>query len=368
MTAPLVRTKFYRPPVPENLIPHPRLIERLNEAGTRPLTLISAPAGFGKSTLLSAWLQQWSQPIAWLSLDKSDNDLRHFLGYVLAAIRRVVPEMGAATQALLDGLVLPPTAVLVANLINDLDAISQDFVLVLDDYYLISNRDIHNLMAALLHHPPRLMHLVIATRHDPLLPRASLLAQGKWAEGEAYLNRVQPFVEATHNSRFLVETLAQRPWLCLGQGKQDTAVATLKQAITLAAPAHLVRPLADYAAPLRPLWEQLTRQWFMPDYLARIQVVPGFPAAPAHAGATLPTNGHSPGASPGNLPLIEPLTNREMDVLTLMEKRLTNKEIAQELCISVVTVKRHIYNLYQKLGVHGRRQAVNEARRLGVIA
>lgn len=894
VTAPLVRTKFYQPPVPENLTPRPRLIERLNQAGTRPLTLISAPAGFGKSTLLSAWLQQWSQPTAWLSLDQNDNDLRHFLAYVLAAIRRVAPEIGTATQTLLDRPVLPPTAVLVANLINDLDAISQDFVLVLDDYYLISNRDIHNLMAALLYHPPRLMHLVIATRHDPLLPRASLLAQGKmaeirapelaltlaetavylqqtlptppdpaiasalhiktegwitglrlavlslpfqadadalaahfqannrmtmdylvaealaqqppefqaallqtsvldrfsrelctavcwpantanaaengqkfiawleemnlflvpldeeqewyrfhhlfkdllhhqlrqryspeqmnalhgrashwfaqhnlpidaiqqalaahdtglavqivaerrprlmnreqwpllnhwlhlfppelvdgepellllrawilysqwryadlppilerlehllaqapeatavrlsgevstlrsqqffwtqqaakgiecgqnalaqlsadhsyargaawvflsgnrylagdiataitearqalaaeqglhesvaarlltalaflylaaadmpnltttanrllwlaeerglvesigsahyflgaaaycqghlaaaeshfldvirrryvvhghayaqsgfglaltyqaqgrpaeaaamaadvttywaemknapqqvkaqtfqahlallagdtavaqswldqvmpppqltpmlefytpemtwgrallaqgkWAEAEAYLNRVQPFLESTHNSRFLVETLAQRAWLYLGQGKQDTAVTTLKQAITLAAPAHLIHPLADYAAPLRPLWEQLARQRFMPDYLARIQVVPGFPASPAHAGATLPTNGHAP--------LIESLTNREMDVLTLMEKRLTNKEIAQELCISVVTVKRHTYNLYQKLGVHGRRQAVNEARRLGVIA
>lgn len=905
VTAPLVRTKFYQPPVPENLTPRPRLIEQLNQAGTRPLTLISAPAGFGKSTLLSAWLQQWPQPTAWLSLDQSDNDLRHFLAYVLAAIRRVAPETGVATQTLLDGLVLPPTAVLVANLINDLDAISQDFVLVLDDYYLITNRDIHNLMAALLNHPPRFMHLVIATRHDPLLPRASLLAQGKmveirapelaltlaetavylqqtlptppdpaivsalhiktegwitglrlavlslpfqadtdtlaahfqannrmtmdylvsealaqqppefqmallqtsvlerfsrelctavywpantadaaengqkfiawleemnlflvpldeerewyrfhhlfkdllrhqlrqrynpaqmnalhgrasqwfaqhnlpieaiqhalaahdtglavqivaerrhhlmnrekwpllnqwlrlfppelidgepellllrawilynqwryadlppilerlehllaqspevtavrlsgevavlrsqqffwthqaakgiecgqhalaqlsadqsyvrgiawvflsgnrylvgdsamaitqaqqalvaeqglpeavaarlltalaflylaaadmpdltttanrllwlaeerglvesigsahfflgaaaycqgrlaaaesnflevvrrryvvhghayaqsgfglaltyqaqgrlaeaaamaanittfwaemknstqqvkaqtfqahlallqgetaavlswldqatpsrqltpmiefytpemtwgrvllalgkWAEAEAYLNRVQPFLESTHNSRFLVETLAQRAWLHLGQGKRDTAVATLKQAITLAAPAHLVHPLADYAAPLHPLWDQLSLQKFMPEYLARIQVVPGLPAPPAHGSLTLPTNGNSPGnlpgASPGASPLIEPLTNREMDVLVLMEKRLTNKEIAQELCISVVTVKRHTYNLYQKLGVHGRRQAVNEARKLGVI-
>ncbi|MCL4264965.1 MAG: hypothetical protein KJ069_17225 [Anaerolineae bacterium] len=896
VTAPLVRTKFYQPPVPENLTPRPRLIERLNQAGTRPLTLISAPAGFGKSTLLSAWLQQWSQPTAWLSLDKSDNDLHHFLAYVLAAIRSVAPEMGTATQALLDGLVLPPTAVLVANLINDLDTITQDFVLVLDDYYYISNRDIHNIMAALLQHPPRLMHLVIATRHDPLLPRASLLAQGKmveirapelaltlaetavylqqtlptppdpaivsvlhiktegwitglrltvlslpfqadvdtlaahfqannrmtmdylvaealaqqppefqtallqtsvldrfsrelctavcwptgisgaadsgergqkfiawleemnlflvpldeeqewfrfhhlfkdlllhqlrqryspeqmnvlhgrasrwfaqhnlpieaiqhalaahdtglaveivaehrqhqmnreqwpllnqwlrlfppelvdgepellllrawilysqwryadlppilerlesllahapeatavrlsgevaalrsqqffwthqaaqgvegsqralaqlpadhsyvrgvawvflagnrylvgdiataitqtqqalaaeqglheslaarlltalaflhlaaanmpdltatanrllwlaedrglvesigsaryflgaaaycqdhlaaaeshfleavrrryvvhghayaqsgfglaltyqaqghlaeaaamaaevttfwaemkntsqhvkaqtfqahlalmagdtavalswldrvtpppqltpmlefytpemtwgrallmqgkWAEAEAYLGRLQPFLESTHNTRFLVETLAQRAWLFQGQGKQDTAVATLKQALTLAAPSHLVRPLADYADPLHPLWDQLARQRFMPDYLARIQVVSGFPAQPAPVGIALPANGNSP--------LVEPLTNREMDVLLLMEKRLTNKEIAQELCISVVTVKRHTYNLYQKLGVHGRRQAVNEARKLGVI-
>ncbi|MBX3059256.1 MAG: hypothetical protein KF770_22535 [Anaerolineae bacterium] len=888
-----MRTKFYRPPVPENLTLRPRLIGKLNQAATRPLTLLSAPPGFGKSTLVSAWLRQWRGPAAWLSLDQNDNDRRLFLAYFLAAVSNMAPEMGTATQTLLDGPVLPPTAVLVANLINDLDDLSQDVVLVLDDYHVISNRDIHNLVAALLNHPPRFMHLVIATRHDPLLPRAFLLAQGKmveirapelaltlaetavylqqtlptppdpaiisalhiktegwiaglrlavlslpfqadadslaahfqannrmtmdylvaealaqqppefqtallqisilerfsrelctavcwpantadaaengqkfiawlekmnlflvpldeerewyrfhhlfkdllhhqlrqrynlaqvdtlhgragrwfaqhklpieaiqhalaahdtglavqivaerrqhlmnrekwpllnrwlhlfppelvdqepellllrawiyysqwryadlppilerlenllaqapevtavrlggevavlrsqqyfwtqqaakglecgqhalaqlpadhshargvawvflsgsrylmgdmaaaitqtqqalaaeqglpgamatrllpalgflhlaaanmpdltttanrllwlaeerglaessgwanhflgaaaycqdhlaaaeshflevvrrryvvhghayaqsgfglaltyqaqgrlaeavtmaaditnywaemknapqhakaqtfqahlallqgetalalswldqttrprqltpmmefytpemtwgrallelgkWAEAEAYLNRVQPFLESTHNSRFLVETLAQRAWLNLGQGKRDTAVATLKQAISLAAQTRLIHPLADYAVPLHPLWDRLARQQFMPEYLARIQMVPNLTVQPAHGGPPPPTNGHPL--------LIEPLTNREMDVLTLMEKRLTNKEIAQELCISVVTVKRHTYNLYQKLGVHGRRQAVNEARKLGVI-
>jgi LuxR family maltose regulon positive regulatory protein len=183
MTAPLVRTKFYRPPVPDSLVPRAQLLERLNQVSTRrPLTVICAPAGYGKSILLSAWLRQWPGPAAWLYLDQNDNELPLFLAYFLAAIRSVAPDMGNATETLLAGTLLPPTAVLTATLINDLDAITQDFVLVLDDYHLISNRDIHDVVAALLRQPPRFMHLIMATRHDPLLPRASLLAQGKMAE------------------------------------------------------------------------------------------------------------------------------------------------------------------------------------------
>lgn len=893
MTAPLVRTKFYRPPVSENFVTRPRLIDRLNRASTRPFTLISAPAGYGKSTLLSAWLRQWPGPTTWLSLDANDNDLRQFLAYFLAGISSMAPDMGTATETLLNGPVLPPTAVIVANLINDLDEITHDFVLVLDDYYHIANRKIHELLTALLRQPPRAMHLVMATRHDPLLPRISLLEQGKmaevrapelamtlaetaayleqslptppdpavaaalynktegwiaglrlavlslpfqadtkamvahlqannrlamdylvaevlaqqppqfqdallqtavldhfnsdlctavcwpeapemddkgrqfiawleennlfiipldeqqewyryhhlfqellqhqlrrrysreqiaalhgrasrwfaqhkqpviaiqhalaagdtqaavqivadrrhqlmnqeewpllnrllhpfpvtwvdeepellilrawilysqwrygempalleqlenllahapeatavrlngelaalrsqqhywandgvqavawgqlalaavppqcgyvrgvawvflsggryllgdirpslaaaqlaleaeagfhavlavrllptlaflyraqanlpelihvanrllwlaeerklpesdgwahhflgtaayyqnrltgaenhfqavvrnryrvhvhafiqsgfglaltyqaqgrfaeaqavtaemasflvemknasqlvkvqafqvhlallqgetavaapwaahsatlfaltpmlefyapeltlvqallvlgqWSEAEGYLSQMQPLLETTHNTLFLVEAYLLRAWLHQVRGEGETAVAVLKQALTLAAPARLIRPVADYGAVLAPLIAQLAHQHFLPDYLPHIlAAMPAFPPAAPISGPQVPLP---------ELPLIEPLTNREMDVLVLMEKRLTNKEIAQELCISVVTVKRHTYNLYQKLGVHGRRQAVNEARRLGVIA
>ncbi|HRQ38555.1 MAG TPA: LuxR C-terminal-related transcriptional regulator [Chloroflexota bacterium] len=207
MTAPLVRTKFYRPPVPESLVPRPRLIKRLNQASTRPFTLISAPAGYGKSTLLSAWLRQWPGPAAWLSLDAHDNELRLFLAYFLAAIYTMAPDMGTATETLLNGPVLPPTAVLVANLINDLDEITHDFVLVLDDYYHIGNRKIHELFTALLRQPPRAMHLVMATRHDPLLPRISLLEQGKMAE----LRASELALTLAETTVYLQQTLSIQP-------------------------------------------------------------------------------------------------------------------------------------------------------------
>ncbi len=166
----LIRTKLYRPPLPADWVPRPQLLERLHQERQRPLTLISAPAGFGKSTLLSAWLEHCGWRSAWLSLDKGDNDLGTFLSYIVAAIKSLFPEFGTDTQALLNTVSVPPLPVIVGGLSNDLDELNEPIILALDDYHVIHNPAIHDLLTALLKHPPRALHLMLASRHDPPLP------------------------------------------------------------------------------------------------------------------------------------------------------------------------------------------------------
>ena len=178
----LLRTKLHRPRVTADLVHRPRLKERLNSSLDLPLTLVAAPAGFGKSTLLSAWLEAGDCPHAWLSLDEHDNDLGVFLAYFLGAVRTIFPNGLTATQALLSGVSLPSLTVMACSLLNELDALERDFVLVLDDYHLISEPSVHNLLAALLQHPLHRMHLVIVTRQDPPLPLRLLRARAQVTE------------------------------------------------------------------------------------------------------------------------------------------------------------------------------------------
>ncbi len=178
----LIRTKFYRPPLPADWVPRPQLLERLQQQRQRPLTLVCAPAGFGKSTLLSAWLERCDWRSAWLSLDDGDNDLATFLSYIVAAVQTLFPEFGTDTQALLDAVTMPPLPVIVGSLSNDLDEIDESFLLVLDDYHVIHNPAIHDLLSRLLSNPPRALHLVLAARHDPPLPITSLRARAAISE------------------------------------------------------------------------------------------------------------------------------------------------------------------------------------------
>ena len=166
----LLQTKLHRPRLTADLVHRPGLKERLDRGWDRPLILVAAPAGFGKSTLLSTWLETCDHPGAWLSLDEHDNDLGVFLAYFLAAVRTVFPDALSATLALLSGVNLPSLTVIARSLLNELDALERDFVLVLDDYHLIHEQSVHELLSALLQHPPDRLHLVIATRQDPPLP------------------------------------------------------------------------------------------------------------------------------------------------------------------------------------------------------
>ena len=156
----------------------------------RPLTLVSAAAGSGKTTLLSDWLATCPCPSAWLSLDEGDSDLAVFLNYFLAALRTVVPGACETTLALLQAAELPPTHVLASRLINDLDSLrdhpalagGKGFVLVLDDYHLVSGQAVNELLIEVLRRPPQPMHLVLVTRRDPALPLNSLRARGQVVE------------------------------------------------------------------------------------------------------------------------------------------------------------------------------------------
>ena len=179
---PLLRTKLKRPPIVGDHVHRLQLLERLNQRRQRPLTLISAPAGYGKSTLVSCWLESCDLPSAWLSLDESDNDLHLFISYLLAAVQAVSPAAGKEIQSMLNAPELPPQSILSNILINELDKIEQAFILCLDDYHVIQNTAIHDLFVAILKHPPRAVHLVLASRIDPPLPLTSLRAKGAMTE------------------------------------------------------------------------------------------------------------------------------------------------------------------------------------------
>ncbi len=180
MSPPLLTTKLFVPPLRKELVPRPRLTERL-EAGLRAgqkLTLIAAPAGYGKTTLTSAWLAGDAQHVAWLSLDEGDNDPARFTAYLLAALQQIDPTIGQAAQAMLQAPPSPPEALL-SSLINDIAATPGPVILVLDDYHLIQALPVHQQLAFLLEHQPPRMHLVMITREDPPLLLARLRARGQ---------------------------------------------------------------------------------------------------------------------------------------------------------------------------------------------
>jgi LuxR family transcriptional regulator, maltose regulon positive regulatory protein len=183
---PLLTTKLHRPRPRSRLVSRSSLVERLQQAMERPLTLISAPAGFGKTTLLTQWLAESSTPAAWLSLEPEDNDPIRFLTYLIAALQTVDAQLGTTALELLRSAQPPSTETLVALLTNDLMlAPVDDFALVLDDYHAITVGAIHRALTFFIEHLPPPLHLVIATRADPPLPLSRLRARGQLAEVRA---------------------------------------------------------------------------------------------------------------------------------------------------------------------------------------
>ncbi len=184
MFRPLLATKLFMPPPRAGEIPRPHLLARLDEGlqQRRRLTLISAPAGFGKTTLVSAWLTNGAHPAAWVLLDTADNDPTSFLTLLIAALQQLHNDIGAAAARLLQAPQLPPLQSVVALLVNDLAALGTDAVLVLDDYHTITAPAIHQGVEFLLDNLPPTLHLVLLTREDPPFSRARLRARGQLTE------------------------------------------------------------------------------------------------------------------------------------------------------------------------------------------
>ncbi len=182
MVAQLLTTKLHIPPARAELVARPRLVERLNAGLRRRLTLISAPAGFGKTTLLSEWASRCPRPVAWLSLDEGDNDPVRFLAHLVAALQRVGAILPDETTDLPLEAPSAPTGVVATALINQIVASKMGFVLMLDDYHLIEEQAIHDALNFLLDHLPPNMHLVIASRADPPLSIARLRARSQLTE------------------------------------------------------------------------------------------------------------------------------------------------------------------------------------------
>ncbi len=189
---PILATKLYIPRQRAQLVPRSGLIERLNQGLERRLTLISAPAGFGKTTLLSAWVEDLrlnaakrgenAPGVAWVSLDAGDGDPARFLTYLIAALQTVAAHAGERALTALQSPQPPLAESVLTELLNEIAAVRDDFVLVLDDYHTVDAEAVDRALAFLLERLPPHMHLVIATREDPSLPLARLRARGQLAE------------------------------------------------------------------------------------------------------------------------------------------------------------------------------------------
>jgi LuxR family maltose regulon positive regulatory protein len=185
----LLATKLYVPPPPARVVPRPRLLERLDRGLIGRLILLSAPAGFGKTTLLSTWLVDRGYPVAWVSLDPGDNDPPRFLSYVIAALQTISPGAGTGAQTLLRSPQRPPLESVLTLLINELcspadpvDAAGSPCILTLDDYHVIDAPAIHDVVTFLLDHLPPRLRVTIATRVDPPLPLSRWRSRGHMVE------------------------------------------------------------------------------------------------------------------------------------------------------------------------------------------
>ncbi|MEP7192821.1 MAG: LuxR C-terminal-related transcriptional regulator [Actinomycetota bacterium] len=231
MAIPLLETKLHAPRGRRGLVPRPRLSERLSDGSESALTLVSAPAGFGKTTLLTEWLsatQSRGRSAAWLSLDQPDNDPARFWTYLIAALQTAAHGVGEGALSLLQSPQAPIEAVL-ATLLNDLSAISDDVVLVLDDYHVIDSLDVHEGMAFLLEHLPMQIHLVIASRADPALPLPRLRARGELVEIRAADLRFTPDEAAEYLNQKMGLALTAQDVATL-EGRTEGWIAALQLA------------------------------------------------------------------------------------------------------------------------------------------
>ena len=215
----LLQTKLHRPRLSRDLIVRQRLIDLLNRNIGSQLTLICAPAGFGKTTLVATWLDRMESgqndksltlPSTWLSLDENDSDLNLFLRYFIAAVRTIFNNACGATLVLLQSWQQPPPSVVYTTLINELDELPREFILVLDDYHFIRGEAVPNLLMELTRHWPDSLHLILISRINPPLPIDNLLAKGM-------LNEIR-----SRNLRFTPEeTLAYLQQLHIALQSQD---------------------------------------------------------------------------------------------------------------------------------------------------
>lgn len=343
---PLLTTKLYIPPTRPDLVPRPRLTEQLNEWMERKLILISASAGFGKTTLLSDWIHHREIPAAWFSIDKGDNDPVHFLNYVIVALQTIEANIGKAALTMLQSPQLPPIESILTTLVNDIASVPKDFVLVLDDYHLVDTGQIHEMIEFLLEHLPHQMHLVLATRSDPPLSLARLrIAQERPDEALDVLGPLLQVAERLEQIWNVIEILILQAIALQIQGEIDQAMAALQRALSLAEPGGFIRIFLDEGQPVVELLEEILEQEIAGDSVKKV----GF--SQAYVKKLLlafKTSAHQKKADS----LVESLSERELEVLQLIAAGLSNQEIAQELFISLNTVKTHVKNINSKLDVH----------------
>ena len=209
MSGDLLQTKLFVPRPRPSFIPRPHLIAKLNQGVYHKLTLISAPAGFGKTTLVSEWIAGCKRPFAWLSLDERDSDLTRFLAYFMAALQTLAPEIGKRASGILDSPEQPPPESILTILLNEIATLPEEFALVLDDYHVLDAPAVDQALTFFLEHLPPQMHLIIATREDPSLPLARLRVRGQLTELRAADLRFTPAEASTFLNQVMGLTLSQ---------------------------------------------------------------------------------------------------------------------------------------------------------------
>jgi len=476
MKAPILATKFHIPVPRADLVSRPRLLRKLSEGLTNPLTLISAPAGFGKTTLIAEWRYSPAGrdlPLAWFSLEAEDNDPVRFLSCLASALESLRPGLVAEAEVLLQSA-LPKAAL--AALIHCLNSIPQPFALVLEDYHLITASEIHDTVAYLISHLPAQMHLVLSSRIDPPLPLSRLRVRGDLTEiraddlrftreeTSAYLNQVMGLALSSKD----IDALETRTegWIAglklAALSMQSEPEADLSNFVSEFAGSH--HYIADYLVeevlnglpdPVRnfllqtsistclcgelcdaitgqdngqAMLEQLEqenmfivrldddREWFRYHHLfAELlhhhlnRLYPGMEAELRRRTATWYAENEMPEHAieealaareyemaarwveqirsemvesgetetlarweqalaayvPSGSRVL--LTPRESEVLELMGKGASNREIARALVVTTGTIKKHLNNIFAKLKAQNRTQAVARARELRLL-
>ena len=178
----MLLTKLHVPPAGNNVVHRTELFEKLNSGLSRKLILVSAPAGFGKTTVVSDWIDQNKIPAAWFSLDNGDNEPVDFLSYIISGIQSIQPAFGQSALPLLNSPNRPSVESITSLLINEIININQNFLLVLDDFHLIKSNEVLKLVSYLLEHIPGNIHIAILTRSDPVLSLSRLRSQHQLVE------------------------------------------------------------------------------------------------------------------------------------------------------------------------------------------
>jgi len=305
-----------KPELPEGVVHRRELIERLEQGLKKPMTLVVAPAGYGKNTLVSDWLAHSDQTHLWWSLDPFDNDVRQFLeswvavsGELFAGSTRYLPDLIKLAN-------LPPVSILAGALVAELEDIPQDLTIVLENMHLIDEKKIYDLLSQVLMNPIKSKHLVLINRRDPFLPMRALRLRNM-------VNEIR-----TEDLKFTTQYVR----------------AFLEKAM-----------VEDISLETAENWKGRTEGWVTGLQLA------------VHTITDSNDNQEKTAHSDGTVNWRNVLTNREYEVLLLLEQRLRDKEIADKLCVSTETVKTHLQHLYRKLSVTDRRDATVKAKQLGLL-
>ena len=308
--------KMHKPELPDGLIHRLELIERLENGHHKLLTMVVAPAGYGKSTLVCDWLARHIHHYLWWQIDPEDNDLRRFLQNWVALTAALFADQPSYLPALVEAANLPPVSILSGALVAELEEYPGDLTIVLENLNVVTDKAIFDLLSQVLKNPLASKLFVIISRQDPFLPISTLRANNQ-------LNELR-----TEDLKFTVREVR----------------AYLEKALS--------RKIDEETA---ALWQERTEGWVSGLQLA------------VHSLAGQETDESEKQSCTGPVNWRNILTNREYDVLLLLQQRLRDKEIADRLCISTGTVRTHLKNLYSKLDATNRRDVVVKAEKIQIL-